>query len=233
MKKEEISKFYINYKLYIFPIIITLSSLVLIIFVIYPQTIKLISNQKVKTEIANKSKFLEAKAQTLDSLDPQDLSRKVNFTLGFYPTDKDFVTVFGLLQNLISQSGFVAISLSLDSNSLKSANGSSYSLRLEVLGPSPLLPILLNKLESSPRLIRLAGLEASKGKNAQEVNISLTVDVLYAAAPTSFGSVDSPIAELTQRDEEIIAKLAKNSSLFLQPELSTRLNPKGKVNPFE
>src|SRR3989338_8423415 len=95
MKKAEILKFYLNYRLYLFPAIVALSSLILIILVIYPVAVKLITNSKVEGEILSKSKFLETKAQALDSLDQVDLDRKVNFALGSLPTDNDFVSDFG------------------------------------------------------------------------------------------------------------------------------------------
>ena len=65
MKKEDLQKFYLTYRLYIFPVVVAFSCLVLIILVIYPETVKLIINQKTQEEVLNKHKFLEVKAQTL------------------------------------------------------------------------------------------------------------------------------------------------------------------------
>ena len=79
MKKEDLQKFYLTYRLYIFPVVVTFSCLVLIILVIYPETVKLIINQKTQEEVLNKHKFLEVKAQTLANFDSEDLNKKLNY----------------------------------------------------------------------------------------------------------------------------------------------------------
>lgn len=233
IKQEAVSKFYLNYRLYIFPAVVALSSLILIIFVIYPQTVKLITNQQVQQQIANKSTFLETKAQVLENYDPEDLNRKVAFTLSSYPTDKDFASALALLQNLTSQSGFNTVSIVLGSSISKEAGDKSYNLKLDILGPPILLPNLLSRIEDSPRLIRVSGVETTVGRDPQGAIISLSVDVLYSSAPTEFGSVDSPLPELSQKDEEILVKLARLDTLVSQPTTTTQLGPRGKANPFE
>lgn len=231
MRKEEILKFYQNYRLYLFPAIVALSSLILIIFVIYPQAVKLITNQQVEGEILSKSKLLETKAQALDSLDQADLEKKVNFALSFLPADKDFVSALGLLQDLTLKSGFSTTSISLGSGSSKNVNAQSYNLKLEILGPVTLLPILISNIENSSRLMRVSSLDISAKGASQAVTISLDIDVLYLSAPTDFGSIDSPLPSLSEKDDEIIAKLAKGDTAVFQP--TTQLGSRGKANPFE
>lgn len=235
MKKEEILKFYQDYRLFIFPAIVALSSLILIIFVIYPQAVKLITNNKIEGEIINKSDLLSSKTQALESLDPADLKTKVDYLLYSYPTDKDFVSAMALLQNLTQSAGFNVVSMSLGSSSQAAATDQSYSLKLDILGSTTQLPILLSSIESSARLMRVSNVEVVTGKDAQGVSISLNVDVLYSAAPKEFGSIDSPLPALSDKDEEIIASLARAGiSAGSQVSQSTApLGPRGKVNPFE
>lgn len=233
MKKDVILKYYQKYKLYIFPTVVALSSLILIIFVIYPQTAKLIANQKVEGDIRSKSNFLEVKAQTLESYDPEDLNKQVNFTLNAYPTEKDFIPALSLLQNLISQSGFSSISTSFGAASVKSANTQSYSIKLDLLGPLSFLQDLLNNIEDSPRLMRISNVEAVGGGDRKVANISLEVEVLYSSAPTEFGSIDSPLPELSQKDQEVIVKLARLGTVVNPLQITPQLGPRGKVNPFE
>lgn len=228
--------FYQNYRLYIFPSLIALSSLMLIIFVIYPQTIKLITNQKTGEEIANKSKLLEVKAQALESYDPEDLQLKVDFVLGSYPTEKDFVFALGLLQDLTAKSGFDTISMSLGGSIQTGASNQSFSIKLDVLGSAESLPKLLNNIENSPRLMRVSSMETNAGKSLKDLTITLSVDVLYASAPTSLGSADSPISELSNEEEKVVAKLIARGGISAGTELSKltpQLGPRGKENPFE
>ena len=143
MKKEEVAKFYLRYRLYIFPAIVVLSSLVLIFLIIIPQLSKLISNQRNEETLVNKFKFLEVKAQTLDSYDSGDLSNKVNYTLASFPQDKDFVNAIGLIQNLTIQSGFTITTITVGTTTNKIANAQSYGIQLEVVGSKNLISILL------------------------------------------------------------------------------------------
>ncbi len=232
MKKDDILKLYQNYRLYIFPAVVIISSFILIIFVIYPQLIKLINNQKISTENINQLKFLETKGQNLENYDSVDLNQKVGYVLSSYPTEKDFVSGIGLLQNLVSQSGFSIISMSLGSGS-SNTKAQSYALKLDLSGPTTLIPILFSNIESSPRLMRINNVETIIGKNTSAATISLDIEVLYSSAPTSFGNIDSPIPELSQTDEDVLAKLAKNNTSVSSQQITPQLGPRGKVNPFE
>ncbi len=234
MKKEEVKKIYLRYRLYIFPAVVAISSLILVVFVIYPQIISLIKNQEVEKNILGKSKLLEVKAQTLESYDMGDLSRKVGFALGSYPTDKDSVYALGVLQKVIAQLGFNIVSISLASSGIKNTTSQSYSFKLEILGPVSLLPSLLSSIENSPRLMRVSGVEIGGASTTQQgVNISLAIDMLYASAPAGFGSIDSPLPSLSEKDEEIIAKLSRVENSSLQTQTPAQFGPRGKANPFE
>lgn len=231
MKKEELSKFYQSYNLFIFPAIVALSSLFLIVFAIYPQTVKLISNQKDQGELINKSKFLESKAEALESYDGEDLSRKLEFALTAYPGSQDFGVVIGLLQQLVAQSGFKIVSIVLGNTSKASGGSEGYEMKLEMIGAKPNLSILLNNLENSPRLIRVNNIDASSTNNLQVLNVSLVVEVLFAGFTQSFGSLDSPLPEFSQKDEELLTRLAKAGGGISQSGSVSTL--RGKANPFE
>lgn len=232
MKKETIVKFYSKYRTYIFPAMIILSSLFLIIFVIYPQTVKLLANQEATTNLINKSKILETKVSALESFNEEDLSRKVGYALGVYPTDKDFGNVLGLLQQSVSQSGFSIDSISLGRSAGKVANSESFEVKLETKGPKVLFQTLLDNLENSPRLVRINSIDTSLSQVSQAVGASLAIEFLYADAPKSFGPIDAPLPEITQKDEELITTLARISATIPNASI-TPSSPRGKANPFE
>lgn len=229
MNSDTSVNYYQKYKLFIFSGIVLFSSLILIIFVIYPQISKLIANQKVEGEIISKTKFLDDKAQELEKYDRIDLDRKVALALNSYPADKDFISAFSLLQNLVSQSGFTIAAISLGSSSLKTG----YDLKVDILGPAPLVPALLSNIERSSRLMRIGSIETVAGTDPQFVNVALNVNVLFSPTPPSFGSVDSPVAELSQKDEDVIAKLASALNSIPATQSATQNVPRGKANPFE
>lgn len=235
MRKEEIKKFYQTYRLYIFPAIVAVSSLILIIFVIYPQVVSLITNQKNTSELQNRHKSLEVKAQVLENLNSEDLSKKLDLSLSSYPDNTDFGTVIGLIQSLTSESGFNATSITIGTNINKVANAQSYPIKLSITGPRSLFNILISNIEKSTRLIRISGIEITNSLDQQTVNATLSLDVLYAPIPSSFGNIDSPVPDLSEKDEALLASLAKsfNENVSISNLGNVTLPPRGKANPFE
>lgn len=233
MKKEEIVKFYSNYKIFIYPTVTAIVGLLLLVLVIYPQSMQLLSNQKAQQEISARSDFLEAKAKHLGTYDQADLSNQVNLSLSSFPADKDFASVIGLLQNLTAQAGFNIISLSLGSSGGQNRNVQSYSIKLDLIGPLSFSSTLLKAIENSPRLIKISGIEVSAGKDLNSAAISLNLDVLYSAAMSSYGTVDSPLPELSEQDREVLATLQSSISSLVEPQATSGASIRGKVNPFE
>lgn len=234
MKKESVIKFYTTYRMFIFPVIVALSSLILIIFVILPQLMALLTNQKNASDLLTRSKSLEVKAAALETYDSSDLARKLDYALSSLPEDKDFATVLGLVQNLAIQSGFSVTSISLGSSgSAKAANAQSYSVKLDVIGVKSLLDVLFSNLEGSTRLMKVSNIEFTNTQKQQAVNASITLDILYLSLPTDFGNVDSSLPEVTDRDEKLIDRLAKNATPSLSSSANVSLPPRGRANPFE
>lgn len=234
MNRETATKFYLTYRLYIFPVVVALSSLILIIFVIYPQVLKLITNQKVEGDFKIRSAILQAKVQALESYDEDDLSRKVNYALNVYPSERDFGNILGLVEGVTSQVGFSIVSANFGESSTKLSGSQSYVLKMEVVGSRSLLPLLLSNIEDSGRIMKVSSMEISSSRDPQAVNVILAVDILYASIPGGFGTVDSPLPEFSSKDEELIAKLAASAPQAPSlPVVPTTSGPRGKANPFE
>ncbi len=235
MKKADILKFYQSYRLFIFPTVVALSSLCLILFVIYPQTAKLISHQEDANALFAKSKILATKAAVLESINPEDLSQKVSYALLSLPEDKDYGNTLDLLQQLIAQSGFNIASISFGSSS-KVGNADGFGVKLEVKGVKILLQSLLNNLENSSRLIRINSIDIASSQGAQAIDVSLAVEILYAQLPQSFGAADAPLPQISQAEDELLATIARTTTMVTAVTTSETggvFSPRGKVNPFE
>lgn len=233
MKKEDLVRFYEKYKLYIFPAVVGSIFLSLGLLVIYPQAVKLLVNQQKIGEISQKAIFLESKADKLEEYDPDDLKLKLDYAMTSYPADKDFVSTMKLLQNIIAQSGFSIASLSLTSaGAMGGEKASSYGFEVDVLGPASGLTDLLSNIENSYRLMRVTNLETSTERESQ-IASTLKIEVLYSAPPATFGSVDSPLPELSEKEEESLSKLATVSNIILEEQELLKQAPRGKPNPFE
>lgn len=232
MKKESISNFYQKYRLYIFPSLVALSSLFLIVFAIYPQTMKLIDNQKAIGDLMTKSKFLETKVSALESINSEDLSTKVGSVMQALPADKDFGNILDLLQQLVTQSGFSISSISLSNSSSKAGKTESFEVKLEVKGAKSLFKNLLTNLENSPRLIRVSTIDFSSNPASQIVDASLVIEVLYSKLPQNFGAEDSPLPQINQNDSRLLALLTKTTTIS-SSSATLNISPRGKANPFD
>ncbi len=240
MKKETItkfyfrySKFYFRYRLYIFPAIVALSSLFLIIFALYPQTAKLIENQRVAGDLTNKSKFLATKVTALESYSAEDLSRKVGIALDAFPADQDYGNVLGLLQGVAAQSGFTISSITFGNTPSKLGNASSFTIRLEIKGLRSLFQSFLTNLENSPRIMRVSSVDISFTQASETFDGAMGLEVLYSPAPQTFGTVDSPLPSLSQKEEELLVTLSSSrTALTVSPSVA-QPSQGGKANPFE
>lgn len=234
MKKEDLGHFYSIHKAQIFPVIVALASLFLIIFVIYPQILKLINNQNALGDLNRRSEFLETKVVALERYSGEDLPSKLEIILGTLPTDKNFGDVLGLLQQLTTKFGFITNSISFGNNANKAADVSNFSVKLVTKGSKVMFKTLLDNLESSPRLIRVSNIEVSSKQGSQVFDSSLALGVLYSQLPKDFGGIDSTLPELSQKDEELILKLEELKQTALTSSTSSAVeSPRGKANPFE
>ncbi len=229
--KQDLIKFYTKYNLYIFPAAVALSSIFIILFIIYPQVIKLVDNQSVIEGLMNKSKLLENKVSALESYDSTDLSRKLEFALVTLPGEKDFGSVVGLLQKLTLELGFGISSISFGNTAGQLGNANSFEVKMELRGSRILLQALLDNLENSPRLVRIKSIDISSNQAIEALNIALAIEVLYSPLPKDFGSPDSPVPLLSQKDEELIARIMQEAETAGFTE--TPLTSRGKSNPFE
>lgn len=235
MKKEDILKFYQTYRLFIFPAVVALSSLFLILFVIYPQTAKLISNQEDANALFAKSKILATKATALESINSEDVSQKVSYALQALPAEKDYGNTLDLLQQLITQSGFSISSISFGSSS-KLGNTDGFEVKLELKGVKILLQSLLNNLENSPRLVRINSIDVASNQGNQAIDVSLAIEILYSQLPQNFGTADAPLPQISQAENELLATIARTTTTVTTVTTSETggvSSPRGKANPFE
>lgn len=234
MKKEILVNFYVKYKLFIFPILVALSSLFLIIFVIYPQISAYLAGHTSLSEEIAKSQALEVKAKELSDLDEANLKDNLHVLIAALPDDKDYVSLIGTIQGLISKDGFSLVSLVFGSGGDSSAK-QSYNIKLELVGSKSNLDRLLSDMEHAPRVMKIGTFEINSPKNSSDlVNINLSLNVYYAPIPQALGSVEEPLPKLSDSEQEVITSLSQiAASSQLQATPSAALGPRGKENPFE
>lgn len=208
------------------------ASLILIGALIIPQIIVLIDNNKAYQDITTKSKFLEVKAADLQKINQEELKNKLDASLIALPADKDLNDTIGIMQSIVSASGFGLQSLSFSS---ATEEKQSFGVKLEVTGSKDSLNKLLTGLESSYRPLRVRTLDMISPKSGNVISGAIGVDVFFAPIPDSIAAVDAPTPELNAKDEELINLLAiqaAKSGITSETE-QIDLPVPGKLNPFE
>lgn len=236
MKVESLKKFYMAYKLYIFPAVVGVCCLILTVLVILPQTIKLVGNQRSEEENLNRFKILEAKAAELDNYDESDLRQKVQIALSVLPPDKDLAGATGFLQQIITQAGFIPSSIQIGgqvSPTVKGSSNQSYLINAQVSGSRSKINSLINSIENSGRMVKLSSIDISPGQGIEAVNISLGIEVLYFPFSSQAASIDAPLPKLTDKDQQLLAIFTQFNTIPSEADSTVTLSPRGKVNPFE
>lgn len=228
MKKESLALIYQKYRLVIFPAVVSLSCFILIVFIMIPQVVSFLKNSQVEADFKTKSEFLDTKVEALESLDEGELLRKVKYVVESFPQEKDFITLIALLQKITSENGFSIASLSFGGGGVFKEQG--YGISMEVVGPKSIFTRLLNSIETSPRLMRIDHIEISSGRSADVISANLVIVALFAPVPGNLGSIDSPLPKVSEGEEELIARLARNQIMSLT---IVELSSVGKSNPFE
>lgn len=233
MRIEEIKKIYTAYRLYIFPAVVGICCFLIIAFIIFPQTTKFILNQKEEIEIKSKIERINSKINELNSYNEQDLKIRTEEVIAVLPSDKDFAGAVGFLQQVFGQSGFVVTSIQVGSGSVeKSSDTQSYSISVEAAGPQSLVSNLINSIENSGRIMKIASLEINPTQKTEGSNVSFNINVLYSPLAVKLQSADAPLSKLTEKDNQLLAKysILERPVAEEMPDLSGQ---RGRENPFE
>lgn len=238
MDKEYLLTIYSRYKFIIYPFVVALIGIIVILLVIYPQVNNILEKRSQMENLSQKLEFLDAKAADLENLNEADLSRKINAAVAVLPSDKDYTSTINVLQSIIQQNSFSLTSLQTGQvANVSTPNLSGFNVKIETVGPRAFLSRLLSSLENAPRVMKVSTIELVPQKSPDSVDAIISVDVFYAPIPTSLGAVDAPLSQLTDKDEELLAKLVRNVNAAgvsaVTPTTPSSLPPRGKSNPFE
>jgi len=232
--KTQIKEFYGKYRVFIYPAVVSVASLIIIILVLIPQIQAFIDGRSTLEDANQKSKFLETKASELSNIDSEDLSKKLSLAVSSLPTDKDYGSIIGIIQRIGSDTGARIVSLSISSGAAEKNVG--FSVQLTVIGLKESVDRMIENIENSPRIMKVSNMEISTSRTDGAVGADFVVNVFYEPAPKTLGSIESELPKFSQADEEILARLASTSLSTTSPSSPTgpsQLLPRGKANPFQ
>lgn len=222
--------FYAKYKIIVYPLVVGISSAIIIIFIIVPQLRVLLSSQDIINKSTERLKILEVKAEDLRVVDESNINKKLQIAILALPEDKDFTTVISLMRILVAESGMEFTSLQLGQLQGGVSNLNGFSVKLEVKGQMQALSNLLKTVENSSRVMRISGIEVgTSGGNT--ATATLSINIYYFPLPKDLGNIEVALPKITEEEENLLANIAKSQIASLSA--TPALLPRGKANPFE
>lgn len=222
----------IKYKAFILPALAILISLVLLILVVYPQAVAGFEQQRQVSEIRAKVDFLTKKSEDLAKIDVALYQGNLNTALLAVPQEKDVSGAIGQVLYLVSKN-----QLSVDSVGFGAAieeDGiAAFMIRLEVQGEMQDVKSLIADAGSSPRILKVSGIELSGSRGVTRVQAAIGLSVYFQPLPTVIGKIDQPLISPTPKDLELLAVIKSkiNSSPVVNNDDITGLQ--GKTDPFQ
>lgn len=224
---------YYRYKVFLFPLLILLVSVILASTVIFPQ-FKEISGgaDEVKTLKENLS-VSKSNLVLFSTLGDLDIDNKLNIALNAMPSEKDFTGILNAVSVSAAKSGVFLNDFSFQVGELSTTSAK--------LSKQPSLQVslsLLGGVEENRRFLK----ELSKALPLSEVtkvtidnNLSkITVLFYYRPFPALKYDSNKQIKILSQKDLELINKLSSwNNPVGESPVFSQVSSGSARSNPFE
>ncbi|MDO8570491.1 MAG: type 4a pilus biogenesis protein PilO [Candidatus Daviesbacteria bacterium] len=236
MNKSEI---FLKYKFFVWPIIVGISSIVVLVLVIIPQLLTYLNINEKINQVQNRSNTLETKAVALENVDNLLTQKDLKVVFSVLPVDQDVPQAMVVLQDMVAKSGLELKSTSFGSSGLpqKGAGNSSFRLNIAVSGQVNVLRDFLVQLQNLPRLFQVdsIGVQFQKDKGVIEAEIPLSV--FYNPTLGEMGTVDDPLPQINDKDKELLAKLTQvvgqGNNSWASQEATSASTPLGKSDPFE
>lgn len=233
-----------KYEILLWYSITILSMVALTILVVYPQTREYFHTSTAIQDAQTRNQNLQKKIDSLKKIDIPLYRSNIEAALRAVPEEKDPVSVLGYLQKMTA-----ARNLKVDSISFPQAAGSdklsSYQILVSLTGRESSIKNFVDDVGSFFRLMKVDGLEVSKGKSDDAYQATLRLFAYYSVLPTALGDIEKPISLLTPDESQIISKIqssyisqsqtqiVRTSTSSSQIQSSQAVTTIGRPDPFD
>lgn len=218
-------------KVFIWPAIGILITLVLLVAVIIPQIFSII---KTNLEILEKkalSKDLQNKAVILGGINLNQYKEDFSKLSVALPLSSDIPSAISQLQMLTAASSVTIKSFAITVPS--SASADSFQMRIELEGNIEDINKFISDLKSSSRIFVLNRVEMVGSRSSTVYQASITLTTYFQPIQTTLSPIDQEIQPLSSEDLAEIATISRNVSKNQGVSEATTTGPKGKSNPFQ
>lgn len=224
------------------PVVSILISVAILLLIVWPKASETLQIKNSNSDLSNKANSLAQKAALLANLDQEELEKQVVAAEQLMPSDKDVFVLVSQIESAAGSSGVLLNRVESAPGSLDGAAGGSpaspppapdgaqadIAPKIELgvsltSGYSSLLSFLSNVL-AIPRTVSISNLSisASSSEGSVQLKTTMTIIAYYKELPKDLGSIETPIVELTQAEQERLRKIIDTglaASLLAVPEV--------------
>jgi len=221
-----------------FPILIG-TTIFLLTITLFRST--LLNYFKLKSEndrLEQKLAVLKRKSQLLQSLDRNEIERRVKKLEEVFPSEKPVINLIASLNQISQQEGVTFRGIQLEPGRIvkyTSEEGGKqadlvtnelqdFTINFNIQGKLSAVTSFISRLEKAAPLMKIESLSLSLDGS----NCSLAVRVYYQTLPEILGVLDKPVPLLTENEKEILNEIAT----YQKVELIKTTVPVGKANIF-
>ena len=233
------------------PAVSILVCLAIFMLVVWPKFSQALQIKKSNAEFIQKADSLKQKAAILASLDKTELEKQVVAAEQLLPSDKNVFLFVSQIERAAASSGVLLNRVESTPGSLSSVPSepsvnpapSSAEVKTEIApsikatvsltsGYSSLLSFLNNVL-AIPRAVSISDLSvsAATSEGSAQLKASMSIVAYFKQMPTDLGSIEAPVAELTQPEKERLEKII-DTGLATTPSVSVPQVPVGREDIF-
>lgn len=226
------SSLVVKYKVLFVPVLIVVLAGVIVVLVTIPQLIALFNTFKTIDELNAKKVVYQKKAGELERINIEDYRKNLDTALVALPVEKDIPGVMGELLVSLGGSGLGLDGITFSNAPPETDKLQEYTITIDVSGDEQSLKSFLQRVTVAPRLIKLTGIEVSKG-TAGQIGASITFTTFYQNLPNAIGSVDEKLPVIGNADTQILADIETKIRSF--PKVTTGQAESavtGKLDPF-
>lgn len=201
-----------------FPLVFSLLSFLGVFFasllVAIPQAQGLWQRYSQLSERQQQLKSLGAKAQILERLPQEELTKDFALLSAVLPPEKDVFGVLNTVAALARKSNGTLLSYSFNPGFISTPSGGieKVPFSLSILMPSSSLPTALSLLYTSTPFLTIPSLAGKYHANNQ-IEVDLRLETYVQVAPKEFGTLTSTVPSLTAAKKELIASVSTWKSL--------------------
>src|SRR3990167_3250494 len=228
-----------------------LVSLLILFLVVWPKLSETLQIKNSNSELTQKADSLKQKAGILSRLDQAELEKQVVASEQLLPSDKNVFLLISQIERAAASSGVLLNRVESTPGSLDTASGGasvnpaapsegvqteivpSIKVSVSLTSGYSLLLQFLNNVLAIPRAVSITDLSVSSAtsEGSSQLKVSLSIVAYFKQLPTDLGSIEAPVAELTQSEKERLKKII-DTGLATAPSVSVPQVPVGRADIF-